>query len=55
MMYREMEKSRIWTAQMANLKGLLDNFRIERVPNAQIRELCRLIKGVDERADESML
>ena len=36
---------------MDNLRCLLGIRRIDRVPNAQIRELCRVVK----RADESVL
>ena len=28
---------------------------MDRVPNAQIRELCRMAKGVDERIKEDVL
>ena len=40
---------------MDNLRGLLGIMRMNRVPNANIRELCRLKKGLDERIDEGML
>ena len=29
--------------------------RMDRIPNAQIREFCGVIKGVDERVDEGIL
>ena len=29
--------------------------RMDRVPNGQIRELCRVRKGLDERIDEGIL
>ena len=35
--------------------GLLGVRRMDRVPNAQIRELCGVRKGLDERIDESVL
>ena len=38
---------------MVNLRGLLGIRGMDRVPNAQIRELCRVIKGVDERRGHS--
>ena len=41
--------------QMDNLRGLLGIKRRDRVPNPQIRELCRVTKEVDERIDESFL
>ena len=37
------------------LRGLLGIRRMYRVPNARIRELCRVMKGVDERIDEGVL
>ena len=33
---------------MDNLRGLLGVRRMDRVLNAHIRELCRVVKGVDE-------
>ena len=36
-------------------RGLLGIRRIDRVPNARIRELCGVTKGEDERIDESVL
>ena len=43
------------SAQMDNLRGLLGIRRMDRVPNARIRELCRMKKGLDERSDEGLL
>ena len=40
---------------MDNLRGLLSIKKMDRVPNAQIRELCKLKKGLDERIDEGLL
>ena len=40
---------------MDNLRGLLDIRRMDRVQNAQIRELCGVVKGVDKRIDEVVL
>ena len=40
---------------MDNLKGLLGIRRMDRVPNARIRELYRITKGVDDRIDEGVL
>ena len=40
---------------MDNLRGLLGIRRMYRVPNARIRELCGLKKGLDERIDGGML
>ena len=40
---------------MVNLRGLLGIRRIDRVPNARIRELCGGKKSRDERIDEGVL
>ena len=40
---------------MDNLRGLLGIRKKDRVPNARIRELCGVRKGLDERIDESVL
>ena len=40
---------------MDNLRGLLGIRRMDRVPNVRIRELCGVLKGVDERTEESIL
>ena len=40
---------------MDNLRGLLGIRRMDRVQNAWIRELCGVMKGVDERIGESLL
>ena len=40
---------------MDNIRGLLDIRKMDRVLNAQVREFCRLMKGVDERIDEGVL
>ena len=55
MLWKEEEISRIRAKQMDNLRGLRDIRRIDRVPNARIRELCGVTKGVDERIDECIL
>ena len=41
--------------QIDNLKGLQGIRRMDRVPNAWIRELCGVRKGLDERIDEGVL
>ena len=41
--------------QMDNLRGLLGIRRMDRIPNAWIRELWGVRKGLDERIDESVL
>ena len=55
MLWKEKEKSRIRTVQMDNFGGLRGIRRMDRVPNTRIRELCGVIKGVDERIDEGVL
>ena len=52
MIWREKEKSRIWAVQMDNQRSMLGIRRMDKVPNAQIRQLCRITKGVDEKIDE---
>ena len=38
---------------MDNLRGMLGIRRMDRVPNAQIRGLCRVRKGLNERIDKA--
>ena len=45
MLWNEKERSRIRDVQMDNLRGLLGIMRMDRVPNAWIRELCGVMKG----------
>ena len=40
---------------MDNLRRLLGIRMLDRVPNARIKELCRVKKGLDERFDEGVL
>ena len=49
------ERSTIRAVQMDNLRGLLGIRRMGRVPNARIRELCEVTKGVDERIEECVI
>ena len=55
LLWKEKERSRIRAVQMYNLRGLLGIRRLGRVPNAQIKELCRVTNWVDERIDEGVL
>ena len=55
MLYKEKKKSRVTAVQMDNLRGLLGIRRMDRVPNPQIRELCGVKKGLDERIAEGVL
>ena len=47
--YRENERSGISFVQMDSLRGLLGIRRMDRVQNAQIREMCGVTKEVNER------
>ena len=40
---------------MDNLRGLMSIRRMDKVPNARIRELCGVTKGVDGRIAEDIL
>ena len=53
MIWRE-KSSRIRAVQMDNLRGLLGISRMDKVPNAQIRQLYRATKGVDKEIDEGV-
>ena len=55
MVWREKERSRIWTVQIDKRRGLLGIRRMDKVPNAWIRQLCGVTKGVDEKIDEGVL
>ena len=55
MLWKAKERSRVRAVEMDNLRGLLGIRRMDRVPNAQIRDLCGVRKGLDERIDEGLL
>ena len=44
MIWREKENSRIRAVQMDNLRGLLRIRRMDKVPNARIKQLCGVTK-----------
>ena len=46
------EESRIRAVQNDNLREALYIRKMDKVPNARIRELCGVKKGVEERIDE---
>ena len=48
MLWKEKRRSRIRAVQMDNLRGLF-GIKMDRDPNAQIRELSRVTKGVDKK------
>ena len=50
-----MERSRIGAVQMDNLKGMVGIRRIDKVPNARIRQLCMGTTDADEKIDEGIL
>ena len=54
MLWKE-ERSSIRAVHMDNLRGLFGIWRMNRVLNARVRELCGVTKGVDERVDEGVL
>ena len=55
MLWNEKLRSRVRAVQMDNLRGLLGTRRIDRIPNAWIRELCGVRKSLCERIDEDVL
>ena len=54
MIWSEKKRSRIWAILMNDLRSLIGIRRIDIVPNIQIRELCRVIKEMDDRIDEGV-
>ena len=52
---KEKERSKVRTIQMDNLRGLLGIGRVDRVPNARIKEFCGMTKGLNEKIDEVFL
>ena len=55
MLWKEKARSKVRAALMDNLGGLLGIRRMNRVPNALIRELCRVRKDLDERIDSQVV
>ena len=51
MIWWEKMRSRISVVQIDNLRGLLGIRKMDKVPNAQIRQLCGVTKGVNEKID----
>ena len=45
MIQREKERSRISAVQMDKFRGLFSIRRMDRMPNARLREFCRGMKG----------
>ena len=48
MLWKEKERSGVIAVRMGNLRGLLGIRRMDRVPNAWIREMRGVMKGVDK-------
>ena len=55
MIWKDNKKSRIRAVQVDNLRDLLGIRRMDKVPNARIRELCGVTKEVEERIDEGVI
>ena len=55
MLWKEKERPRIRAVQMDNLRFLLGIRSMDKVPNAGIKKLCRVMKGVDKRMDKGVL
>ena len=55
MIWKKEERSRIRAVQMDKIKSFLGIRRMGRVPNARIKELCGMAKGVDERIKKDVL
>ena len=55
MIWKEKEMSRIRAVEMDYLRGLLGIRRMDKVLNAQIRNLWRVKKGMDERINGVVL
>ena len=55
MIWKKEERSRIRAVQMDKIRSLLGIRRMDRVPNAWIREMYRTERGGDERIEEDVL
>ena len=55
MIWKEKERFMIRAVQMNKIRVLLGTRRMDRVPNARIREFCGVAKEVDERIEEGVL
>ena len=51
----EMERSMIRVVQMDDLRSLLGIRRVDKVPNARIKQFCVVMEGVDEKIDDVVL
>ena len=50
----EKVRSRIRAVQMDNLRSSLSIRRVNKIPNARVRELVGVKRGMDERTDKSV-
>ena len=55
MIWREKKRSRIRAVKMNNVRGQLGIRRMDKVPNARIRQFCGMTKDVNKKIDESVL
>ena len=55
MIWREKERTWIRAVQMDNLRGLLSIRIMDKVPNGRVRQLCGVMKCIDEKIDEGDL
>ena len=55
MIWREIERSRIRVVQMDSLRSLIGIRRMDKFPNARIRQLCGVTKSVNKNFDEGIL
>ena len=53
--WMEEERSRIRAIQMGKIRSLLGIRWMDRVPNARIKELWGMAKGLNERIEEDVL
>ena len=55
MIWREMERSRIWAVQINNLRGLMGIRRMDKFQNTLIMQLSEVMKGVELKIGEGVL
>ena len=51
----QLNYAKVRIVQVDNLRGSLGIRRIDKVPNARIRELCGVTEGLNERIDDGVL
>ena len=55
MLWKENERFRIRAVQMDNLIVLLGIRRMDKIPNARVKEFCGVMKGIDEMIEDGVL